>query len=175
VTAPHDRARITAEDIPHSAVKTYFSSEGCPETIAAVLNDPAIRRLVVRKCIDGVAKVERDQWPETTWTEVLRQLCGPEETPRTDLPALERAVEEARREMARHIKTWTVRIRTEPVPSHNDLAPLDMDDAFTSLIRAARLAERARCREAVIMNSMADMRKVLAAIDALPDTPPAHP
>lgn len=86
-----------------------------------------------------------------------------------DLPALERAVEEARRK-------FFVDHTVQGVTMSFTAMPYGSPDDLDALLRAARLAERARCREAVEKAAWwitidkygrVDITKQLAAIDAL--------
>jgi hypothetical protein len=92
MTSPQGRDRITAEDITPQMEATMARSflQRTPSLgVVNLLNDPVIRRLVVRKCVEGVADegydVEvRAKWIGMVWIHgrvLVNTLCGPEETP----------------------------------------------------------------------------------------------
>jgi hypothetical protein len=90
MTSPQGRDRITAEEVPQGAEDRMLSaadSELAAELLADILNMRAIRRLVVRKCVDGItvngtAELTDHEgvefWPPS---DLINALC-PEETPR---------------------------------------------------------------------------------------------
>jgi hypothetical protein len=96
MTSPQGRDRITAEEVQLAAdadtAIAQFARTYSPK-IAAILNDPAIRRLVVRKCVEAMTlddlavlvysyySVDEKSRKETE-RYVISALCGPEETPR---------------------------------------------------------------------------------------------
>ncbi len=100
MTSPQGRDRITAEDLPladHAlGCRLHHGGDACnclsAPDLAASLNDPAIRRLVVRKCVEAMGDKEIlalfFDWPDEVPCDaaidrahVLAYLC-PEETPR---------------------------------------------------------------------------------------------